>query len=140
MQHFFGWAQCWGLPTGVLGQHMHTVAGSVAVRLLVLIDSSPLGPARSPLVAIDSLHDRDVWILNFNCSRKPQPCLARPQGGPPGGPSPAQPVERPLLAGPGGCWSSLATLGPALSPDPDQELGTTTCASDDQILGGGGLR
>ena len=45
-----------------------------------------------------------------------------------------------LLDGPGGCWSSLATLGPALSPDPDQELGTTTCASDDQILGGGGLR
>ena len=50
------------------------------------------------------------------------------------------PGLRPLLAGPGGCWSSLATLGPALSPDPDQELGTTTCASDDQILGGGGLR
>ena len=36
VQHFFGWAQCWGLPTGVLGQHMHTVAGSVAARLLVL--------------------------------------------------------------------------------------------------------
>ena len=36
VQHFFGWAQCWGLPTSVLGQHMHTVAGSVAVRLLVL--------------------------------------------------------------------------------------------------------
>ena len=38
VQHFFGWAQCWGLPTGVgvLGQHMHTVAGLVAVRLLVV--------------------------------------------------------------------------------------------------------
>ena len=35
-------------------------------------DSSPLGPALSPLVAIDSPHDRGVWILNFNYSRKPQ--------------------------------------------------------------------